>query len=614
VPANVFVGDDRLLAKRSVSAPLTPVRDLLADLSRQSGVGFVNDENLPDEPVTLLAHDLPLSETLTAFADHFGYEWKRTGAGKSATYTLRLTEESRKAQAEARARRLADAADRLERQNEEFFTLSALPEQRRQDLAAEMPSKLAATTDPAQSEKLRNMHAVLLELNDPGTRRSWSPAVRRLLKLIPRQEITTILDGGAGFYCWPKLPGCREFPPSILQELQQIGRSEFSLASGFRGEVVSFRLRFVGVGARRPYLNWNLTVGQKTSQFQATVGFSGSAPTQWSLSASGANAASDAAEEWRTSPPLNVRATLRLPTIVQPRADGKTPNRRLGTALALLAADHKLNVIADGYWTSTFPGFEAVDEPLGEVLSRLARATGRTWRRKGDFLLFKSQDFFADRDAEPPATTVRRWAAAADDSLFTLEDLAELASLPDVQLTTLQEMAMRGEFPVLYTPLSNGRTHLKLWSALSASQRRKAQGDGLSYKDLDPASRLAFVQAATDPSARQVGNTPADEEMILTTKVRVTQRETQEWRVRGKKSAVSWNVPRFDVENQPVSREEAHRRFAQLDDSIKLADVQLIIRIGVTFSYDSDKGALSMTWLDLPPRWAGGALRSSGGL
>ena len=98
---------------------------------------------------------------------------------------------------------------------------------------------------------------------------------------------------------------------------------------------------------------------------------------------------------------------------------------------------------------------------------------------------------------------------------------------------------------------------------------------------------------------------PPDEELIVAGKLRVAQRETQEWRVRGKKGAASWNVPRFDLENQPVSREEAHKRFSQLDDSIKLEDVQLMTRIGVTFTYDSDKGSISMTWLDLPPRWAG---------
>ena len=76
---------------------------------------------------------------------------------------------------------------------------------------------------------------------------------------------------------------------------------------------------------------------------------------------------------------------------------------------------------------------------------------------------------------------------------------------------------------------------------------------------------------------------------------------------RNRRNAASWNVPRVDLENQSVSREEALKRFRSLDETIQIEDVQLVVRVGVTFTYESDRGSISMTWIDLPPRWSGPA-------
>lgn len=602
-----FAGDTRLAVKKSVHIVTVPVRDLLATLSRQSGVDFFADDSVVDEPVTVIAHDLPLRDTLLSVSRLLGYVWNRTGSGSSASYALRMNEDAQKEEREARDRRLAAAVRHVQDEGEEYFKLYEITEARRQDLAAELPAKLATETDATRAEELRNAYSALMELNDSSPRRNWSPAVRRLLRSLPADQVASVLKGGMLYYSWPRLPGCREFPRAILQGLQQIGRMELSLSTGFRGEIAAFRLRILGVGGRQPYLTWHLTVGQRTSQFQTTTGFSGSMPSSWALNAPMMRLpAEKSGEHWRQDEELAARASVKLvPRDMSSRRDSRSPLHPLGDALEALDKAHPVNVVADAFWTGSLPGFEAADTPVGEILDRLSRMLGRTWRKEGSFIFVRSRDFSADREAEPPATVVRRWTEAVEKGLFTLEDQAEIATLPDSQLVTLSEMAMRGDFPILYSPLHNGRSHLRLWSSLSSSQRQKAKGEGVSYKELGDSTRLEFVLAATDPSARQLSSVPADEVQITTGRLRVAQRETQEWRIRGKRGATTWNVPRMDAENQPVSREEALKRFRSLDDSIEIEDVQLMVRIGVTFSYDSDKGPIAMSWVELPPRWIG---------
>lgn len=614
---STFAGDPRLAVKKSVHSLTVPVRDLLATLSRQSGVDFFADDSVADEPVTVIAHDVPLSETLLSVSRLLGYVWNRTGSGSSASYTLRMSEQTRKQEAESRERRLAAAARHVQDENEEYFKLSEVTEARRQELAAELPAKLATETDVARAEELRNDYSALMELSDSSPRRNWSPAVRRLLRSLPPDQVSSVLKGGMLYYSWPHLPGCREFPQANLQELQQIGRMEFSLSNGFRGEIAAFRLRILGVGGRQPYLTWHLSVGQKTSQFQTTTGFSGSMPSSWALSASSTRPPTEkSTEDWRQDKELSAHTSVKLvPRDLSNRRDSRSPLHPLGDVLDALDKAHPVNVVADAFWTGSLPGFEAADVPVGEILDRLCRMLGRTWRKEDAFVLIQSRDISAEREAEPPATVVRRWTEAVEKGLFTLEDMADIATLPDSQLITLSEMAMRGDFPVLYSPLHNGRSHLRLWSSLSSSQRQKAKGEGLSYKELGDSTRLEFILAATDPSARQLSSVPADEDQITKGRLRVAQRETQEWRIRGKRGATTWNVPKVDAENQPVSREEALKRFRSLDDSIEIEDVQLMVRIGVTFSYDSDKGPIAMSWVELPPRWiATTGIKKSGAL
>jgi hypothetical protein len=205
---------------------------------------------------------------------------------------------------------------------------------------------------------------------------------------------------------------------------------------------------------------------------------------------------------------------------------------------------------------------------------------------------------------------VARWADAADKGYFGLSEYAEVASLPDPQLATLFDMAMRGEFPFAYPPQSPARAQLALWNALPVGQRKKALSEGLRYTDLAPDARLKFVLGATDPSARQLAEVKLDEGRLLTTVLKVTMREANYWGVHRKGFSTTARVDRVDSEGQPVSRDEAHRRFRTLDESIKIEEIQPMVRAGVTLSYDCDQGAVAITYIELPTRW--GAAGSNG--
>src|SRR5262249_25282711 len=132
------------------------------------------------------------------------------------------------------------------------------------------------------------------------------------------------------------------------------------------------------------------------------------------------------------------------PALAAGSSTGAASEGRVTTA-DILEALHRVSglpIVADFYTRLYPPAALAVeDQPLLEALDRLAESMGMRWnedattRGAGGWLLFRSASFFQDRLKEVPNRLLSRWSASRrEHGELTLDDLVEIAQLPDAQL------------------------------------------------------------------------------------------------------------------------------------------------------------------------------------
>jgi hypothetical protein len=607
--ADPFAGDRRLDAKLSTRQLNRPIRDLLADLNQQTGVAFFADARLPDDRVTLITHDRSAAETLRAVAKLFQYEWTRDGKAASPAYRLSLSDAARKAEAEAARTRSVTLAAEIAREVRLFRELAALPPEQRDTLSGEVAMQLGREKDPAKAAELRARHAILQQFVDGSNRKYWLPVIIALMETLTPAQVEELTRAGSLTFATPEVSACLPVPQAVRPEVERAGKFESGLTGSYRGIVHSLRIRLTYTPARRPYVRWDLLVALRSSQYATATRFMGSVP------ADNANAApfdgqekDTAPADWSSDPALATPVTFTLgadlPAAV--RFSGRIAPYRLSDALAKLDEARPLDVVADGFWSTRIPGADMRAVPVGEALTRIARSCGHRWWKEDGFVMLQTRALPADRDAEPPATAVARWVELNDSGLFGLDELAEVASLPDARGNTLLEMGTAGLFPVMLSPSHPGRAHLVLWNGLDRAQRRTAIDRGLAYADLPAAAKRLYLLAASDPGSPQTAFANATEEVVAKSRLRVILQEKECWGVRRSGAESTWQIERSTDGNLGIgTRAEALRRFQQLDASIKEAEVQAMVRAQVQFQYEGEMGVFARTLLNLPPRWDG---------
>jgi hypothetical protein len=109
------------------------------------------------------------------------------------------------------------------------------------------------------------------------------------------------------------------------------------------------------------------------------------------------------------------------------------------TSADVLEALHRatgLPIVADYYTRLCKPEAVTVpNRPLFDALNQVADAMRLRWRWDGAWLQFRSASYYHDRLKEVPNRLLSRWVAARrQHGMLTLDDLVEIAQLPDAQL------------------------------------------------------------------------------------------------------------------------------------------------------------------------------------
>jgi hypothetical protein len=183
------------------------------------------------------------------------------------------------------------------------------------------------------------------------------------------------------------------------------------------------------------------------------------------------------------------------------------PEKKVSTA-DVLEALHRatgMPIVADFYTRLYKPEAMAVrNARLFEALNQLADGMRLRWNKEAGWLQFRSTSYYDDRLKEVPNRLLVHWQASRrEHGALTLDDLVEIAGLPDAQLDGA-EMAegARDLWGLAEWELArdrNLRRHLRFLAGFTPAQRQEAMtAAGLPFVKMPLAQQQRFLSLGLD--------------------------------------------------------------------------------------------------------------------
>jgi hypothetical protein len=212
------------------------------------------------------------------------------------------------------------------------------------------------------------------------------------------------------------------------------------------------------------------------------------------------------------------------------------------TSAEVLEAIHRatgMPIVADYYTRLYKPDSVSVkNQPLFEALNRVCDTMRLRWKKDGAWLQLRSTSFFHDRLKEVPNRLLAGWVASRKaNGALTLDDLLEIAALPDAQLDA-ESMAegareLHGLVEWDLARRRGLRPHLRFLAQLAPAQRQQALGrDGLPFTKLSLPLQQQFIAIAFGGSADRLRSLEELAQTIM--RVEYTLPGGFEWRPAGR--------------------------------------------------------------------------------
>jgi RNA polymerase sigma-70 factor (ECF subfamily) len=508
--------DARLTRKVTLAIKATALADLCAHLATETGLKIVAGASVADEKVTIFCQKLPLRDVMRQLSRPFGYTWLRSGKQGEYRYELAQDMRSQLLEEELRNRDRNEALLALDREIERYRPYLGLsPDE------ALARSKMAAPAEKPLLEqlagygwgpiqiyfRLSNQELVALRAGQtltfsgaPDHASRGAPGEQPLAPELARGVFQSYRDwrarqepGAESFYptdpAHPGVPGdpllstVPELRATITLSMTQAELGEFTLdgASG----VFNPKGFFATKDGKGPYASGRSPAVLKPDNRAANLKLAG-----------------DTA--------LRSRVTVQPQPSCHPAAaavtsDGSISEARV-TPADVLEALHRatgLPIVADHYTRLYKPSeLSARNLLLFDALNQLCDAMRLRWAKDGIWLQFRSASFYDDRLKEVPNRLLSRWSAArGQHGALALDDLLEIAQLPDAQLDA-SEMAdgARECFGLAEWDLARHprlRPHLRYLATFTPDQRRlEMSTEGLPFTRMSLAQQQQFLAFA----------------------------------------------------------------------------------------------------------------------
>ncbi len=590
---NPFAGDVRLQKQRTITASGRTLNDLMADIGRETAIRFFVAASHREDKVIVYAHNRTLADTLNAIANLYGLEWKRSGKAPDFGYTLQQSVASAEAESREINAPLRTVIDQIRAEAREASIIETLTREERDKQA----NTLAAEIDPRspQSSPPDALRGVIL-------RRSWAnvptlEAAYSLIRLLSPKELEDVMANGA-VYHWPASTNRRLLPEAIFKQVRDMLRRSGSFSVDDDVNFATVRLSpSTEVGLRLECnVSGGIELGASTSARHVSIALP--------LAVSASTPAIEPMRrvfDWRSNLNLSKSIEIQGPIGSLP---GTLPWQfvPLPPLVPVIDALQKrlpFDVVADAFWTTDISLNAQPLAPLGSILDAIAQQCTHDCWLDGGFVSLRSKFFAADRVAEPPATSIYKWAQRANKDLCTIDDYAEIAALPGRQLASAIRVLERAKLREHTSVIYQAQSALEFWNSLSRTQRTAAREQGLKYADLTVSQRPLF-QAFANERDRLRSQVRSETERSLDELTSMTFR------------AIITDSPIFRAARNEkgqgamlmsgISIEEVYEQIRTIVPSIKLSDITKMITTTAQFTYGNSRRYTTRTFVRLPVR------------
>jgi hypothetical protein len=509
----VLRDDSRLAASLSVTVQDRPLGDLLPELGAQLGLQLSAARETADDRVTLFIRDRPGREVLGLIAEHFDFQWRRTGSG----YRLGQDQPARNREQRRRQAELAAEISVLRAQIEFLAHLNPL-------LQAELEQALVAQR-AARAEipgELALAAQLMGRLNDATAR-----GLVTLVQALPPPQQEHLWRGGPiRLSTWDGT-----LPPALELEILHLrGRTAGSPPRSGKPAGLTVTLQ---VTDRRPEQHMGSAPAQAVWALRAEVAQWTAEGLPWSGATWTYQAGSQHLDPPSGEPPADPALSEIVRIRLEPRPghplltesplsdvgfmlgiDGiNSPLRPLGVLLHALHEETGAPLISDSFSRARARNLHTLTggpggAPMWQFLLRVSHDLGYEWEKRNGVIRLRSRRYALDREREVPERLLRPLReSAARRNGFDLEELAGLAAaLSDDQAWHLDRY-WNHYFPLpeAMPPAAPGRfatvaPHLRLWASLHPPQRQAAlTAAGLPVARMSPPQRERFRQALHAP-------------------------------------------------------------------------------------------------------------------
>jgi hypothetical protein len=499
--------DARLFRKVTLAFKATSLSDLCHRLREETGIHLTAGASVADEKVTLFCKAVPLRDVMRQLSRPFGYAWTRSGKAREYRYELLQDLRSQLLEEELRNRDRHAALIALDGEMERY--------RKYRSLSPNEALAQANTASPAE-------RPLLEKLSGAG----WGP-IQLYFRLSP-QEQSLLRSRQELFFATRPEPGEQELPAEVARGVLQSFRdlrvhkgdeiTEFSsLNLAHPDDPVLEAVPEVRAGVRLTLTEseaGQLTLGGVSRVFFTRGAGQARSQAPYATGRSPAVLAPDnrgANARWAHDPALASPVTVQPESSCRPvsaaeGSNGSNPEPKV-TSADVLEAFHRatgLPVVADAYTRLFKPtAVTARQQRSFDALNQLCDRMGLKWNRDGEWLQFRSTSYYDDRLKEVPGRLLTRWSAARlQKGSLSLDDLVEIAALPDAQLdgADMAEGA-RECWGLAEWDLARSRSlrpHLRYLATFTPQQRQMALAPtGLPFISMTLAQQQQFIASAT---------------------------------------------------------------------------------------------------------------------
>jgi len=487
---DTFATDERLYKKHTIKAAGIPLKELLEQLTKDTGVELTAGPSVAEDKVILFALERPLADSLRVIARFFNFNWTRAGRPGSFTYTLSQNRRQRRAEQAEIDSEFSRAADQILKEALLLREYSGRSADEGKEILHKMglpPQRYGEPVELSRLEGARVAAGFLSALGRNG-----------ILRLLRATESTDL--------AWPTTPGRGKMEPALREEIIKA-----SMEQNARRNVQVKDFDFVRFTIGRdpatepvtePLISGSAVAGSKTSGTSG-IGFRFPIHTDFDQNMSGFPFKP---VDWRTIPALNRKAMLDMRiTYMTPTVERKPlPPPLMASLLTALAETAHQDTIADAFYStqSTYSTqlttSIGISLPLGSALDVLARGTNHRWGHVDGFVMLRDRHYVVNRRNEPSLRDLRRWASLSNEALYSLNTLAEIAAQPYSKYKTTREVLGNSGIIEDHQGIFNwNRGHLVFWNALAPAQKAAALSPrGLPYSGMTREQRRLFEVAS----------------------------------------------------------------------------------------------------------------------